>query len=262
MGDKKWPVKIPDFDLNGKVAIVTGGTKGIGYAIAMVLAHAGAKVVISSRHQDECDKVAEEIRSLGGRAIGMRCDVSDLQQIKHLMSETMEQFGCINILVNNAGVAVTKSIIDTTEEDYDKVFDTNLKSLYFTSAEAVKYMIEAGCEGRIIHIASIGGLKGTKNIATYSASKAAVLNLTKTMALEWARYGITVNAICPGYVKTAINEKEFEDEKFLQYTLKQIPQRRLGTADEVAAIALFLASDYSGMMTGGYLLADMGSVAG
>lgn len=262
MNENKWPVQIPNFDLKGKVAIVTGGTKGIGYAIAMVFANAGANVVISSRHQDECDKVANEIKSLGGTAVGIRCDVSDLEQITNLMAKTVEHFGQIDILVNNAGMAITKPILDTSEEEYDRVFNTNLKSLYFTSAEAVKYMKESCHEGRIIHIASIGGLKGTKNIATYSASKAAVLNLTKTMALEWARYGITVNAICPGYVKTAINEKEFEDEKFLQHTLKQIPQRRLGTADEVAAIALFLASEYSGMMTGGYLLADMGSVAG
>ncbi len=262
MNDKQWPVKIPTFDLNGKVAIITGGTKGIGYAIAMIYAYYGAKVVISSRHQEECDQVAGEIIRLGGMAAGICCDVADLEQVKSLIQKTIEVFGIIDILVNNAGVAITKPILDTDEKEYDRVFDTNLKSVYFTSAEAAKFMKEAGHGGRIIHVASIGGLKGTKNIATYSASKAAVLNLTKTMALEWARYGITVNSICPGYVKTAINEKEFADERFLQYTLKQIPQRRLGTVDEVAAIALFLASDYSGMMTGGYLLADMGSTAG
>lgn len=262
MSEQKWPLTIPNYDLSGKVAVVTGGTKGIGYAISMTFAYYGAAVVISSRHQDECDKVADEIAAAGGKAKGISCDVTNRESVKNLMEKAVKSYGKVDILVNNAGTAITKPILESDITDYNRVMDTNFKSVYFTSAEAAKYMIAAGNGGRIIHMASIGGLKGTKNIATYSASKAAVLNLTKTMALEWAKYGITVNAICPGYVKTAINEKEFEDEKFLAYTLKQIPQRRLGTAEEVAAIALFIASDFSGMMTGGYVLADMGATAG
>ena len=167
----------------------------------------------------------------------------------------------MDILVNNAGTAVTKPILQMDESDYDRVMATNLRGVFFASKEAAAVMAEQGRGGRIIQIASIGALKGTNQLSTYCASKAAVLSLTKTMALEWSRYGITTTAICPGYVKTEINAAQFRDEKFLANALKGIPQRRLGTADEVAAIALFLASEYAGMITGSAIVADMGATS-
>lgn len=261
MTQEKWPVKLPDYRLDGKVAIVTGGTKGIGYAIAMMFAAFGASVVVSSRHQEECACVAEQIGQLGGKAAGIAADVSHPAEVKRLVGETVQMLGDLDILVNCAGTAVTRPILEMDEADYDKVMDTNLRSVFFASKEAAAAMVKKGHGGRIIQIASIGALKGTNRISTYCASKAAVLSLTKTMALEWSRYGITTTALCPGYVKTEINAAQFQNEEFLARTLKGIPQRRLGTADEVAAAALFLASDYSSMITGSAIVADMGSTS-
>lgn len=261
MTQEKWPVKLPDYRLDGKVTIVTGGTKGIGYAIAMMFAAFGAAVVVSSRHQEECDAVAEQINRLGGNAAGLAADAGRPNQVKRLIRETVRLLGDLDILVNCAGTAITKPILQMGEEDYDKVMDTNLRSVFFASKEAAAVMVEKGHGGRIIQIASIGALKGTNQISTYCASKAAVLSLTKTMALEWSRYGITTTAICPGYVKTEINAAQFQNPEFLAKALKGIPQRRLETADEVAAIALFLASDYSSMITGTAIVADMGSTS-
>lgn len=261
MTQKAWPVKLPDYRLDGKTAVVTGGTKGIGYAIAMMFAAFGAAVAVSSRHQEECDAVAEEINRLGGRAAGLAADVGRPRQVKKLIRDTVQILGNLDILVNCAGVAVTKPILQMEEEDYDRVMDTNLRGVFFASKEAASVMVEKGHGGRIIQVASIGALKGTNQISTYCASKAAVLSLTKAMALEWSRYGITTTALCPGYVKTEINAAQFQDPDFLAKTLKTIPQRRLGTADEVAAAALFLASDYSSMITGSAIVADMGATS-
>lgn len=257
-----WPGKLPDYRLDGKVAVITGGTKGIGYAIAWMYAAFGAKVVVSSRHPKDCDAVAEQITSFGGTATGIAADVSQTNGGKKLITEAVNRFGDLDILVNCAGVAVTKPILEMDEADYDRVMDTNLRGVFFTSQAAAAVMVEKGHGGKIIQIASIGGLKGTNRLSTYGASKAAALNLTRTMALEWSRYGIIPTAICPGYVKTEINAALFQDAKFLERTLKGIPQRRLGTAEEVAAVALFLASDYAGMISGSAIVADMGTTSG
>lgn len=258
MEEKNWPVKLPDYRLDGKTAVITGGTKGIGYAIALMYAAFGAKVAVSSRRQEECDAAAAEIRALGGEAMGLAADVGRVPDVERLIGETVRRFGGVDILVNCAGTALTKPILEMDEADYDRVMDTNLRGVFFASRAAAAVMKEQGRGGRIIQIASIGGLKGTNQLSTYCASKAAVLSLTKTMALEWSRYGITTTAVCPGYVKTAINAAQFNDEAFLARALRGIPQRRLGTAEEVAAIALFLASDWSGMISGSAIVADMG----
>ena len=179
-----------------------------------------------------------------------------------MLQEAARTYRSVDILVNSAGVAVTKKLFDLTETDYDTVMNTNLKGLLFASREAAQIMAAQSGGGRIIQVASIGGLKGSNGLSVYGASKAAVINLTKTMALEWSRYSIQVNAICPGYVVTEINRRTFEQEEFLQRTLKQIPQRRLGTVEEVASLALYLASDLAYMITGEAITADMGSTCG
>ena len=168
----------------------------------------------------------------------------------------------MDILINCAGVAITKKILDLDVEDYDMVMETNLRSVLFASKAAAAVMKASEKGGKIINIASVGGLKGTSALSLYGASKAGVINLTKTMALEWSRYGIQTNAVCPGYVVTEINKAEFENEKFRDHVLKTIPQRRLGTVDEVAALVLFLASDMSGMINGEAIVADMGAICG
>ena len=213
--------KVPVYDLSGKVAIVTGATKGLGYGIAMKLAAAGAKVVITSRHQEECDTVAQEIKELGGEACGIKTDVQVVSEIQSLVDQTVERFGRLDIMVNNAGVAVTKRLTDMTEAEYDRVIDSNLKSVYFGGQIAAKQMIAQGDGGKIINMCSIGGIKGNNQLSTYGASKAAAINLTKSMAWEWGRYGINVNAICPGYVKTALNAEVLDNPKFKEKTLKK-----------------------------------------
>ena len=259
---EKEEFKVPSYDLSGKVAIVTGGTKGLGYGIAMKLAAAGAKVVITSRHQEECDAVAQEIKDLGGQAAGIKTDVQVVSEIQNLIDKTVEIFGRLDIMVNNAGVAVTKRMTDMTEAEYDRVIDSNLKSVYFGGQAAAKQMIAQGEGGKIINMCSIGGIKGNNQLSTYGASKAAAINLTKTMAWEWGRYGINVNAICPGYVRTALNAKFLDDPQFQAKTLKNIPLRRFGTVEEIANLTLFLASDICSMITGEFIVADMGATLG
>lgn len=251
-----------NFDFSGKSVVVTGGTKGIGRGIALAFGRGHANVAVAGRHQEECDAVASEIRALGGDAVGIRTDVRHLPEVNALIDGTVAQFGGVDILINCAGVAVTKKILDLDEKDYDMVMETNLRSVLFASKAAAAQMKNSGKGGKIIQIASVGGLKGTSGLSLYGASKAAVINLTKTMALEWSRYGIQTNAVCPGYVVTEINKAQFEDEKFRERVVKTIPQRRLGTVDEVAAIVLFLASDASGMINGEAIVADMGAICG
>lgn len=251
-----------NFDFAGKTAVITGGTKGIGRAIALAFGQSHANVVVAGRRQEDCDQVAEAIKAQGGSAAGICTDVRNLSDVDALIQGAVERFGGVDILVNCAGVAVTKKILDLDEKDYDMVMETNLRSVLFSSKAAAAEMKKSGKGGKIIQIASVGGLKGTSGLSLYGASKAAVINLTKTMALEWSRYGIQTNAVCPGYVVTELNKEQFEDEKFRERVLKTVPQRRLGTVDEVAAIVLFLASDVSGMINGEAIVADMGAICG
>ena len=258
MNTDNLPFAMPTFDLSGKVAVVTGGTKGLGYAIALTYAYYGAKVVITSRHQEDCDKVAAEVCAMGGDAVGIRTDVRKMREFALLVERTVQTCGKLDILVNNAGTAVTKSVLDMTEDEYDLVMDSNLRSVYFGSQAAAGVMKAQG-SGKIINMASIGGLNGNYALSAYGASKAAVVNLTKSMAAEWGKHGILVNAICPGYVRTDLNAANLDDPGFREKTLKKIPLRRFGESREVAAVALFLASEASSIMTGTALVADMGA---
>lgn len=262
MNAEKLPFAMPSFDLNGKVAVVTGGTKGLGYGIVMVFAYHGAKVVITSRHQEDCDVVAAEVAAMGGEAMGIKADVQNVEEIQNLVDRTVEKYGRPDIMVNNAGVAVTRRLTDMTEADYERVIDSNLKSVYFGAQIAAKQMIAQGEGGKIINMCSIGGIKGNNQLSIYGASKAGAINLTKSMAWEWGRYGINVNAICPGYVKTDLNAEQLENPQFKDKVLKGIPLRRFGTVQEIAALTLFLASDCCNMLTGEYIVADMGATLG
>ena len=262
MNAEKLPFAMPSFDLNGKVAVVTGGTKGLGYGIVMVFAYHGAKVVITSRHQEDCDVVAAEVAAMGGEAMGIKADVQNVEEIQNLVDRTVEKYGRLDIMVNNAGVAVTRRLTDMTEADYERVIDSNLKSVYFGAQIAAKQMIAQGEGGKIINMCSIGGIKGNNQLSIYGASKAGAINLTKSMAWEWGRYGINVNAICPGYVKTDLNAEQLENPQFKDKVLKGIPLRRFGTVQEIAALTLFLASDCCNMLTGEYIVAEMGATLG
>ena len=228
----------------------------------MVFAYHGAKVVITSRHQEDCDVVAAEVAAMGGEAMGIKADVQNVEEIQNLVDRTVEKYGRMDIMVNNAGVAVTRRLTDMTEADYERVIDSNLKSVYFGAQIAAKQMIAQGEGGKIINMCSIGGIKGNNQLSIYGASKAGAINLTKSMAWEWGRYGINVNAICPGYVKTDLNAEQLENPQFKDKVLKGIPLRRFGTVQEIAALTLFLASDCCNMLTGEYIVADMGATLG
>lgn len=248
------------FDLSGKVAIVTGATKGLGYEMALSLAKAGANIVVVSRTPKDCEKVALEIEQLGRSALANPCDISKPELIKQLIDNTLEKYGKIDILVNNAGTAVTKAAEDLTEAEWDMVINTNLKAVFLLAQAAGRVMIKQK-SGRIINIASIFGLVGDKSVLPYLASKGGVIQLTKGLALEWAKYNIQVNAVAPGYVLTSINEKEFNDEKVMKYINSKIPMRKIGIASEIAGAVIYLASDAASYVTGTTLCVDGGWLA-
>ncbi len=247
-------------DLTGKTAIVTGATKGLGLAAAKNLALAGANIVVVSRTAADCEKVAKEIKETGKEAAAVPLDISKEDSIIRLVNQTVATFGSIDILVNNAGTAVTKKAEDLSAQEWDTVVDTNLKGVFLLSREAGKVMIKQN-KGKIINIASIFGVVGDKRVLPYLASKGGVIQLTRGLALEWARYNIQVNAVAPGYVMTSMNEKELQDEKIYEYVTGKIPLRRLGKADEVAAAIVFLASEAANYITGTVLPVDGGWLA-
>lgn len=245
------------FDLTGKVAIVTGATKGLGHGMAVALAKAGANIVVVSRTEADCIKVAAEIEALGVKALANSCDVTNMESINTLVKNAVDKFGRIDILVNNAGTAVTKPAVELSEKDWDSVMDINLKSVFFLAQAVGKQMITQNY-GRVINISSMFGLIGDKNILPYLCSKGGVVQLSRGLALEWARYNITVNTVAPGYVVTAINEKEMSDEKVKSYIFGKTPMRRFGTVDEIASAVVYLASDEASFVTGATLTSDGG----
>lgn len=257
-------IKKPSFDLNGKVAIVTGGTKGIGYAVAATFAMYGCDVVITSRHFADCERCANDIQTLyGTKCLGISADSSKKEDIDNVIAKTVETFGKIDILINNAGISgKTASILKQTEEDFDKVIATNLKGSFLFAQAAAAQMVIQGTGGKIVNTASVGGLIGGKSVAPYGASKAGLISLTKTMANEWARYGITVNAVCPGYVITELNEDIFADPDIKAKMEKRTAVRRLGSVEEIAGPVLAMVSDCFGYMTGTYILLDGGQTIG
>lgn len=257
-------IKKPSFNLTGKTAIVTGATKGIGFAIAATFAMYGCDVVITSRHQNDCDIVSQEITNrYGVRCLGISADSSKKEHIDTVVAKTIETFGKIDILVNNAGVSgKTAPILKQTEEDFDYVLGINLKGIFLFAQAVATQMVKQGSGGKIVNTASVGALIGGKSVAPYGASKAGILSLTKTMANEWARYGITVNAICPGYVITELNEDIFADPEIKLKMEKRTALRRLGEVEDIAGPVLAMVSDSFGYMTGTYILLDGGQTIG
>jgi len=261
-------IKMPSFDLTGKTAIVTGGTKGLGYGIAATFAGHGCNVVITSRTPSDCERCAEEINekyAKGGHVIGVAADAGKQADIDVVIEKTVAEFGQLNIMVNNAGISgKTAKILseDQNEENFDKVIATNLKGVFLFSKAAAGQMVKQGTGGKIINTASVGGLIGGVGVAPYGASKAGVLSLTRTMANEFARHGITVNAVCPGYVVTPLNEDIFSNPEIRSKMEKRTAVRRLGTVEEIAGPVLAMASDCFSYMTGTYLLLDGGQTIG
>lgn len=245
-----------------KVALVTGGTKGIGKAIAKALAENGADVVVVSRNQDDCDRVAKELsEQYGVKSLGVSGDITKQENIDRIVAKTVEAFGRIDILVNNAGSAITKKAELLDESDWNRVIDLDLKAVFFCSQAVGKQMIAQGKGGKIINIASILGIVADKQVLPYCVAKGGVMQMTKALALEWAKYNIQVNAICPGYVITEMNEKELTDEKISAGLLRKTSMRRFAQVDEISGAAVYLGSDSSSYMTGQSIVIDGGWTA-
>ncbi|HAE43824.1 MAG TPA: oxidoreductase [Clostridiales bacterium] len=251
-------IVVPHFNLTGKVAIVTGGTKGLGYGMAVILSEYGADVVVASRTEEDCIRVETELRSLGRNAYGVVTDVTKEDQVNNLIETVVKKLGRVDIMVCNAGIANTVAALDMTEKEWDMILDVNLKGVFFSARAAANQMIKQGEGGRIINISSAASECGAKGISNYCAAKAGVVNLTRALASEWARYGITVNTVSPGYVPTSINEKQLSNQKVKEGIEKATMLKRLGKIEEVALPVLMLASDFSGYITGAQILVDGG----
>lgn len=249
------------FEIAGKVVIVTGGTKGIGAGIAEMFSKSGAITVIVSRNQPECERRAEELhKKYNMQAFPHSCDVQKKDSIQELVRDVVQKFGKIDVLVNNAGVSSTKPTVELEEAEWDRIVNTNLKGTFLLCQTVGKQMIEQG-GGRIINIASMFGLVGNKAVLPYVSSKGGVVQMTRGLALEWAKYNVLVNAVAPGYVITDINREKLSDPLVRDQILRKTPVHRFGTVEEVASTVLYLASDAASYITGAVYSVDGGWTA-
>ncbi|MBS0405633.1 MAG: SDR family oxidoreductase [Proteobacteria bacterium] len=252
-------------DLSGRVALVTGASGGLGAQFARTLARAGAGVVLASRRLEHLKDLRARIEGEGGDAHVVACDVTDVQSIKAAVAHAETEMGSIDILVNNSGVSSTQRLQDVSEDDYDHIFHTNVRGAFFVAQEVGKRMLARAkgaapgsfTGGRIINIASMAGLKVLPKIGVYCMSKAAVIQMTKAMALEWGRHGINVNAICPGYIDTELNRHHWQTEGGKKL-IGMLPRQRVGTPADLDAVLMMLASDESHFVNGAIISADDG----
>jgi NAD(P)-dependent dehydrogenase (short-subunit alcohol dehydrogenase family) len=243
--------------LKNRIALVTGANGGLGAHFATTLARAGASVVLGARRPETVEATCADIERMEGRACAVALDVTDPASVRAAFDEAQAKLGAIDVLVNNAGIALTKPLLDQTQEDWDSVLSVNLSGAFHVAQEAARRMTESGKGGSIVNIASILGLRVAQQLPGYSASKAALIQLTKAMALELARHRIRVNALAPGYIKTGINDAFFETDAGLAL-IKRVPQRRLGELSDLDGPLLLLASDAGAYMTGAVVAVDGG----
>jgi NAD(P)-dependent dehydrogenase (short-subunit alcohol dehydrogenase family) len=252
-------------DLSGRVAFVTGASSGLGAQFAKTLAGAGAAVVLASRRLDRMKELRAQIEGEGGDAHVVELDVSNHDSIKSAVAHAETEMGSIDILVNNSGVSTTQRIQDVSEDDFDFMFDTNVKGAFFVAQEVGKRMLARAkgsapgtyTGGRIVNIASMAGLRVLPQIGVYCMSKAAVVQMTKAMALEWGKFGINVNAICPGYIDTEINHQHWQTEQGKKL-VQMLPRKRIGQAKDLDALLVMLCSDESHFINGAVISADDG----
>ena len=243
------------FDLKNKVAIVTGSARGIGQSIAIELARHGADVVVSDIISGQA--TVNKIKALKKKSVFIKADMSKKSDITNLINQTIKKFKKIDILVNNAGIFSSSPSETLKEEDWDKTIDINLKGYFLCAQEAGKHMIKKK-RGSIINIASVAGLEGYPQAASYCASKGGIVNLTNSLAAEWGPKGIRINSICPGVIETAMTKEMLGDKKIKQGMLMKIPLKRTGKPIDIAGAAVFLASDASSYITGTEIIIDGG----
>jgi hypothetical protein len=252
-------------DLSGRVALVTGASSGLGAQFARVLARAGAAVVLAARRLENLKDLRAQIEGEGGDAHVVGLDVTSLESIRAAVAHAETEVGSIDILVNNSGVSTTQRIQEVGEEDFDYVFDTNVKGAFFVAQEVGKRMLARASGaapgtftgGRIINIASMAGIRPLQQIGVYSMSKAAVIQMTRSLALEWGRFGINVNALCPGYIDTEINHHHWSSEQG-QKLVQMMPRKRVGKPEDLDALLVLLASNESHFVNGAVIAADDG----
>ena len=252
-------------DLSGRVALVTGASSGLGAQFARTLAKAGAGVVLASRRLEKLKALRAQIEGEGGDAHVVELDMTDHDSIKAAVAHAETEMGSIDILVNNSGVSTTQRLQEVTPEDFDYIFDANVKGAFFVAQEVGKRMLARATGqapgsftgGHIINIASMAGLKVLPQIGAYCMSKAAVIQMTRAMALEWGRFGINVNAMCPGYIDTEINHRHWQTEQG-QKLINLLPRKRVGQPQDLDALIVMLASDQSHFINGAVIAADDG----
>ena len=251
---------LPKFSLENKIALVTGGSRGIGKAIAFGLAEAGANVIVASRKFHHLNAIAKEISSLGRKSLAVVANTGSLEDIRSLVAEGVKTFGRIDILVNNAGTnPVMGPVIDIEEKVWDKIMGVNLKGYFFLSQAVAKIMCEKG-GGKIINISSIRGVTPIEGLGVYSISKAGVIMLTKVLALELSRFNIQVNCIAPGFVKTKFSQVFWSNPEALKKQLENIPLKRVAQPEDIVGTAIYLASEASSYTTGEAIFVDGGSI--
>lgn len=248
---------IDRFRLDGSTALVTGASSGLGRHFALLLAQAGAEVVLAARRKDRLDALVEHVRALGRKALAVPMDVTDAASV-HAAFEAMDAAGMLpDVVINNAGVSTFKPAVAHSVDEWDGVLDTNLRGAFVVSTEAARRLIAAGRPGSIVNIASLLSLRVAGGVAPYAASKAGLLQLGKALALEWARHGIRVNSLCPGYIETDLNREFLRSEAGEKMRLR-VPQRRFGQPDDLDGPLLLLASPAGAFLTGAAISADGG----
>jgi NAD(P)-dependent dehydrogenase (short-subunit alcohol dehydrogenase family) len=249
------------FDLTGKVALVTGASRGLGQYFARALALAGADLIITARKREDTEPFARELEALGRRVVSLPLDVRDEGSIQRMADEAQAAFGQIDILVNNAGCNVRKPSLEVTWEDWNKVLDTNLRGTFFVAQQVARHMIPRK-RGRIINIGSVTAVFGYAGIGPYCASRGGVKQLTMSLADEWGRHGVTVNCLAPGWFRTEQNKVLYDNARWVEYLCERIPLKRPGQPNDLDGAVVFLASDASQYVTGQTLLVDGGISTG